>query len=130
MKHLLLAALLLVCPLAAQSPTYQWQTTNSQGVPSKVIVPTTSTTVVSATANYVKVDAIVLRNTSASAVTVTISDLSSNCNGSPCSITPGALSIAANTLYILKLNGEPASGGVQWSASTANAVIGWMGGRY
>ena len=128
MKQLLLA-LLLVWPLAAQAPTYQWQTTNAQGIPSKVMVPTSATTVI-ASSSYVKVDQINLRNITGSAVTVTIADISSNCNGSPCSLTPGALTIAANTLYTISLRGEPASFGVQWSAGTANAVVGWIGGRY
>jgi hypothetical protein len=69
------------------------------------------------------VDLLVLSNKSGSAVTVRISDKSTQCNSGACDVIP-TVSIAANTAYIV-----PAAGGlyfrsgINWVASAANAVV-------
>ena len=140
MKRLVCAALTCACFLNAQSAAPGWETTIS-GVPSVVMVPTSSTAVVLTSGagygKYVRVDQINLHNTSSSAVTVYIVDGSTNCNSAACAVVgspSNGLSIAANTTYSIDLvdrrtlQGQPAQGGVFWYASTANAVEGWMSG--
>ena len=72
---------------------------------------------------------IVLANVSASSVTVTITDGSTNCGGGPCTLFPPA-TIQSNQVYTIPLNGVPANGGVIWTASAANAVHASIRGRY
>lgn len=112
----------------AQQP-YSWQT-QVNGVASKVMVPSSTTTMLATPGKVLKIHAMVLRNITNASATVTITDIGSDCNGSPCYITPGALTIPANTIYTVVLNGEPAVGGISWSASAANAIVGWIGGGY
>lgn len=116
MKTLLLFVALVALPLGAQAPPWEVGLTN---------VPAASTVVISQT---VHVQQMTLVNTTGSAVTVTVQDLSTNCNGAACTVF--AASIAANTTYTVTLGGTKANGGVQWVASTANAVSGWMRGTF
>ena len=97
-------------------------------------VPASSTAVTTSTAI---VNLLYLANTSASPVTVTLTDNSTACGGSPCPFWP-AVTIAGCTggagvgctVYIASLGGLVAAGGVKWSASTGNAVVGFMSGTY
>jgi hypothetical protein len=79
------------------------------------------------TPTVVFVDQINLYNTSASTVTVTITDNSTNCNGAACSM---AIDVTAKTLYPMRMSGSPFSGGIKWSASVANVINASMIGRY
>jgi len=83
-------------------------------------IPNSTTVIV---AKDVKIGKIVLSNTTAGALTVTISDRSTSCNGGACQIWP-AISIAANTVYTADLGGTFMQSGISWSASAANSVIG------
>ena len=132
----LFALLALFAPKAhAQQPAdpavpYNWETTVG-GVPSTVFVPNSSTRVATALVGYVRVYQVNFVNNTASSVTVTLTDGSTNCNGGACPLLPTgtALSIAAGTVYVINLNGQAAAGGVFWSASTANAVAGYIRGQ-
>lgn len=97
-------------------------------------VPTASTAICGAPSgvvcgNDLAVNAMVFSNTSASPVTVTVTDNSTLCNSGPCTIFP-TVNIAANTTYTVPLYGILAKGGVKWSASSVNAVSGFMIGSY
>lgn len=70
-----------------------------------------------------------LANKTGSAVTVTLTDNSTNCGGSACQFWP-VISIAANTVYENNFGGLLCTGGVIWSSNTANAVVGWVKGTY
>jgi len=97
-------------------------------------VPASSTAVTPSTS---MVNFLYLANTSASPVTVTLTDSSTACSGSPCPFWP-AVTIAGCTggagvgctVYTASLGGLVATGGVKWSASTGNAVVGFMTGTY
>lgn len=69
------------------------------------------------------IDQLQLSNTTAGALTCTVNDK----QASPLGITPGAISIAANTIYIIPLGGRWAPGGIRWVCSGAG-VVGWMNG--
>lgn len=120
MKKAICIALLLAVALIGQT-TYSTEVTTKPA-----FVPATATDVV---ARDVFVMRINLSNTSASAVTVTISDKSTNCNSGPCQIWP-AVTIAANTVYMVDVGGEQFIGGIRWSATAANAVVGSIRYRY
>lgn len=81
----------------------------------------------SSPADVVKVDVYVdqihLANTTAGSLTCTINDK----QASPIALTPGAVTVAANTLFVIPLNGRWAPGGVNWVCS-GSGVIGWMSG--
>lgn len=101
-----------------------------------IIVPNSSTAVAipvyvptGAAPATVFIDQINLANTTGSSVTVTVVDNSTNCGGGACTIVP-TVPIAANTLYTIALRGAPATGGIKWSASAANAIHGNIRGRY
>lgn len=96
-------------------------------VATTVAVPTNANT--GNTPTVVFVDHINLTNTSAGAVTVTVTDSSTNCNGTACVIL-SAFSIGANSTSTMHFNGAPMSGGIKWSASVANVVNASMIGRY
>ncbi len=122
-----MAALLLLVPLRAvpQTPSTQvWHV-------GLTALPSSSTQAIAATSasHYIWIDRLMLSNTSASSVTVTITDQGTNCNGGPCQIFP-AVTLAANTVYAVDLGGARSYGGISWSATTANVVHGWMAGRY
>jgi hypothetical protein len=70
-----------------------------------------------------------LANASASSVTVTLQDTSTNCNGGACQFWP-AIPIAPNTSYDNDFGGMLCTGGIKWSASAANAVVGYIRGNY
>ena len=97
-------------------------------------VPAFSTAVTTSTS---MVGILVLANTSASAVTVTLTDNSTACSSSACPFWP-AVNIAGCTggagvgctVYTASLGGLVATGGVKWSASTGSAVVGFMSGTY
>ncbi len=85
-------------------------------------IPNSTTAVVSTSANLYT---LWLSNTTGGAVTVTIADRGTGCNGSPCQIWP-VISIAANTVYVTPMYGIPALNGFTWTASSANSVMGWI----
>ena len=126
MKRLIALLFLVVSALVAQTPIgypNSYQDTWEVGL---TTLPSTSTVVFS---NTVHLDALYLANRTGSAVTVTITDGSTNCTGSTaCQLFP-AVSVAANQTYIADLKGVVANGGVKWSASSANAIDGWMKGK-
>jgi len=84
-------------------------------------VPSSNTTVTTAA---VRVYTVFLANVTAGAVTVTIKDRTTNCNGAACQVWP-AVSIAANTVYIADMKGV-AMTGIDWSASSGNSVVGQL----
>lgn len=116
MKRFLCALLLATLPVLAQAPPWEVGLTN---------VPSTATKVVGQT---VHVQQMTLVNTTGSAVTVTVADLSTNCNSATCTVF--SASIPANTTYTVALGGVRANGGLTWVASTANAVSGWIRGTF
>lgn len=87
-----------------------------------VFVPNTPTAVTTKTTRvyYMK-----FTNTTGGAVTVTVSDRSTNCNSGACDIWT-AVSIPANTTITEASNGVLMNGGITWSASAANSITGWM----
>ena len=111
----------------------RWET-QVNGVPSGVVVPSVSTLLVTPinAQNYVRVGGVNFTNVSASTVTLTFTDNSTNCGGGPCNLlssTGGTpLTLAAGTTYVVWLNQQAAVGGVKWSASAASAVQGWAVG--
>ena len=136
MKKLLLTLAACVA-LMAQTPSgYYPATPYVSWYVGTTVVPSTATLVTipkvpngAPVPKTIFVDMIVLANVSASAVTVSITDGSANCNGGPCTLFPPA-TIQSNQAYTIPLNGAPANGGVIWSASAANAVHGSIRGRY
>lgn len=124
MKNLLFTLLLSVCLVVTVSAQNAYDATGSPWF-LQAAIPATSTTAVSHT---VKITQINLSNTTSSAVTVTITDNGTDCNGGPCQIVP-AVSIDGNTKYVINLNGEVASNGIIWAASTANAVHAFIRGN-
>lgn len=136
MKELILA--LVTCVgLSAQSPSGYFPTTPYiSWYYGTAVVPNAATAVLVprmpsglAAPKTVFIDQVVLANISASSITVTITDGSTNCNGGPCTLFPPA-TIQSNQVYTIPLNGVPANGGIIWSASAANAVHGSIRGRY
>jgi hypothetical protein len=81
------------------------------------------------TVNTYYIDYLIVSNVSSTKVQITLTDNSTNCNGSNCQILSG-VSISPNQLYVIPLQGIPAAGGVKWSASSANAIHGWIKGRF
>jgi hypothetical protein len=117
--------MLLGCYAAIAQSTYPGSFSTNWYVGPRA-VPDSSTAVISQTTYLISM---VLANTTASAVSVTVVDQSTNCNSGACQIFP-AVSIAANTVYVIDLKGIPAVGGVKWSASSANAIHGSIQGKY
>lgn len=99
--------------------TTQWQTTTG-------FVPNSATSV---TTQDSYVDYIHLANISNGTVTVTVTDASTNCSAGVCQWWP-VISIPANTVYTQSLGGIFSPKGVKWTASSANAVVGWIKGKY
>ncbi len=91
-----------------------------------VFVPTGSTAV---TTSDSLLDHLHLSNITGSTVTITITDNSTTCGGSPCQAWP-AITIAANTSYDNDFGGMFIKGGIKWSSGTGSAVEGWMKGTY
>ena len=127
------ALLVLALSVSAQNTPalpQNWETSVA-GVPSTVVVPNSSTRVVAiSSAAYVRVNQVNFTNITGGAITVTFTDGSTNCNGGACNLLPTTtpLSIASGTTYTINLNGQPAVGGVFWSASAANSIHGWARG--
>jgi hypothetical protein len=92
----------------------------------KGFIPASSTAVAGAT---VLVNFGYFANTSGSAVTVTLTDQSTDCGASTCQFWP-VISIAANTVYTVSFGGFPAVGGLKWTASTGSVVVGYLTGTY
>ena len=123
---LILAAMLtLSFPLMSQ---YPWAFSNPPRTPvlyGPVFMPLAATDVWTATTHL---DFILLANTTGGAVTVTIKDKSTNCNGGACTIFP-ATSIPANSTWIPEMRGGiPMIGGVNVQASSANAITTFIRG--
>lgn len=114
--RLLLLPLLGAGALFAQTPP--WEV-------GAAYVPSSGQVIASQT---VHVQRLVLVNTSGAAVTVTLTDHSTNCGGSACAVF--SASIAANTTYTVDLGGARAMSGLSWSASTDAVVAGWVKGTY
>ena len=130
-------ALVACLGLCAQTPSgYYPATPYISWYVGAAVVPNTPTAVAvpktlgGAAAPYtVFVEMVVLVNVSASPVTVSITDGSTNCNGGQCTLFPPA-TIQSNQVYTIPLNGAPANGGIIWTASAANAVHASIRGRY
>jgi hypothetical protein len=116
MKFLFALVAFAAWPLLAQAPPWE------VGLQ---FVPTTTAKLVTQT---VHVQQMTLVNTSGSAVTVTVSDLTTNCSSAACSLF--SASIPANTTYTVSLGGARAQSGVSWSASAGSAVVGWLKGTF
>jgi hypothetical protein len=119
----ILIALLLLAPMSAQ--VTKTLTTDSKGTPQityKGLIPAVSTTAVS---GLVKLKSVVLINTSASAVTCTIVDISTDCGAAACQVAPTG-SLAANTMWVWEFGTAhmAVDGGIAWSCSTASVVVG------
>lgn len=137
MKQFLLVAGLAALRLSAQSPSgyypvnpyisWYYGTAVVPNAASAVPVPKMPSG--APAPKTVFVEMVVLANISSSAVTVTITDGSTNCGGGHCTLFAPA-TIQANQVYTIPLNGVPANGGVIWTASAANAVHGSIRGRY
>lgn len=76
-------------------------------------------------AQSVYVEEITLTNASDSSVSVTVNDKQS----SPLPYL-SAVAIAARTTYVIDSKGRYFPGGVSWSATAANAVVGYVSGYY
>lgn len=88
-------------------------------------VPATFTDVFTDTTQMIKV---MLSNTSASPVTCSLKNKGTGCGGAACTFWP-AISLPANTIQAIDMSGIQAMGGVQWSCSTGNVVVGAILGR-
>lgn len=111
--------------------THFWES-KVAGVPSLQVVPTSATLVSPAPRSpltYVRVIQANLSSVSASPVTVTFTDGSTNCNGGACQTLP-TITLQPNQKVTITYSGEPAVGGLYWSASVANAVHGWVKGSF
>lgn len=84
-------------------------------------IPATLTAIFTST---IYVEEITLTNKTAAQVTVTIQDRQTMAREFMKDVP-----IAANTLYVVRLNGRKFPGGLSWSASSANAVVGYVQGR-
>lgn len=87
-----------------------------------VYVPNTTTTVAPYT---VKIKTLYLANKTAGSVTVTLKDRSTNCNSAACQFWP-AITMAANSTYVVDMRGIRVTSGFTWESDTANAVVGWV----
>jgi hypothetical protein len=127
MRKVILFLLLLIGATAVYCQT----PSNNPWHVGMITVPTANTTAISATAssNAIFLDRVVLVNVTASPVTVTITDGGTNCNGGVCQIL-SAVPIAANTTYVIDLGGLRGWSSFKWTAGTANAIHGWLAGRY
>ena len=94
----------------------------------KMFMPTAADTVLASKTAYI--GAIVLVNNSGAAVTLRIRDRSTDCNGAACPIYPDDISIPAGTTWTSTYPFLEATGGITWSASSANAVVGRITGTY
>lgn len=120
---LCLLGLLLFGSLASAQvcTTVRLQNANPEHV-CKGPVPTSPTSLVSST--YL-VKAIVLINSTASAVTCQILDNSTDCSGSGCPlvpISPTPLSISAGQMMVILPGDIPADKGVTWSCSGSGVI--------
>ncbi len=137
MKQIIFLVLVACAGLNAQAPSgYYPATPYVSWYIGTSVVPSTPTQVAvpktpggQPAPKTVFVEMVVLANVSASSVTVSITDGSTNCGGGPCTLFPPA-TIQSNQVYTIALNGVPANGGLIWSASAANAVHGSVRGRY
>ena len=116
-----LAIILALClPAFAQVTT---RTRDPQGNPEitiKAVMPTTPT---SLTTDKLRLKGIlVVNNNAGSAVTITITDNSTDCASAACPLVPTAVSIPALTEVWFPLWDMPADGGITWSASASNVV--------
>lgn len=126
MRRVLISALLALAAAAATAQTANYDPTTLKGwQQGMVAIPATPQAFATRT---VQLDAMVLANTSTSAVTVQVYDASTNCNGASCQIWP-TVTIAANSTQIVNLLGVRATSGAYWIASTAGVVDGWIRGR-
>lgn len=133
MKKLLLLALAaaLACPRfsAAQSASYTWEV-------GAAAMPTSATNVCSDrpgaasppcfnshTLHLMQGEFV---NTTGGALTITITDNSTNCSGGVCTLF--SASIAANTTYTVNFSGLRANAGVLWNASNTG-VTAWLAGN-
>lgn len=88
-------------------------------------VPTSTADVSTSTSS---VDFITLSNVTGTAATVTITDASTNCASGVCPFLQ-AVSIAANTTYVLEMRGgRRFPSGVKWAAGTESAIVGYIRG--
>ena len=108
MKRLLIAIAFFACALSAGESSFG-------------PVPTSPTALVSTT---VRLDRARFVNTTAGALTITITDQGTNCSSSVCDVWK-TISIAANTYYEVNFAGVPMVGGFKWSASNTG-VNGWV----
>ncbi len=122
MKKYVTPALILFVLLAALMPG-QSSYTVAETVPG--FLPSSATDVYT---SDVRIERVYLANTTGSAVTVTLLDKSANCSAGACSMWP-AVSIAANTVYTVDMGNVWFRGGLQWSASAGNAVVGYLRAR-
>lgn len=120
----LIIGLLIATALFAQDQT-------KSGRPTTIGTTTIPVTPTVATGLSIYIDYMYIVNKSASTVTITMTDQSTNCNGgtTACTILP-AVTIAANTIYTINTLGVYAQGGIVWQASAANAIDAWVSGRY
>ncbi len=130
MKRLLLALL-----FSAELVTYAPAQTPAMEVPDThvylgwyVPLQSVATTAAQKISRSAFLDYAHFSNTSASAITITLVDLGTNCAGAPCSIWP-AISIAPNSSYEVQFHGVNTAGGLTWTASAAG-VTAWISGRY
>jgi hypothetical protein len=129
MKKFLLLALASAAFACAQSASYTWEV-GAQAL------PTSATNICSDRAGGAYPPCYNARtlhlssgefvNTTAGALTITITDNSTNCSGSVCTLF--AASIAANTTYTVSFSGLRANQGVLWQAS-GSGVVAWLAGN-
>ena len=72
----------------------------------------------------VRLTRIRLTNNTSSTVTCRIRDKSTNCNSGVCVIWADDVEIPARTTLLEELGGFTATGGLTWSCSAANSVVG------
>lgn len=77
----------------------------------------------------VVIDSVLLVNNTAGNLTVRIRDKSTNCNGGACPLVPDDLVVNAGSIYSIPMYGTQAVGGISWSASAANSIVGVIRGQ-
>lgn len=126
-KQALLSIAILLCGAAARAQTaVAYPVVGVAWHQPQVFVPNTPTAI---TTQDSLAGHLHLANVTGSTVLVTITDNSTNCNGSACQPWP-TIPIAGNTVYDTDFGGMLFTGGIKWSANTQNAVDGYLRGNY
>lgn len=89
------------------------------------VLSTTPTSVQPRTAHITAMT--LVNNTASTSATVTLTDNSTNCGGSGCTLFTSTIN--GGQTFIIDMKGIRANSGFVWSATAANTVQGWISGQ-